>query len=238
VEKDPQLRWVRPEEAAQVTCISQPTNALQTIAQVTRGWDYDWGTDPFPPEEVERRVEEVLKGGLGAPLEMPKYVFYVENVTRSFTHQLVRTRTASFVHESHRFIPENATIRLLRRSDEPFYVQAGEDAVARYWRLRKVFEWSAEDARDVLPHNVLSNIWVGIDLNTLRRVWSQRMTVQAQQGEWQRVLLGMVAEVPDEVRGMFTSCCTNPEVPCMFRSRWDRDCPGRMSLSRQHLQFP
>jgi thymidylate synthase ThyX len=237
MEKNPQLQWVRPEDAAKVTCLSQPTNALQTLAQVTRGWDYDWGTDPFPPEEVERRVEEVLKGGLGAPLEMLQYVFYVENLSIACSRQVMRTRNASFVQESKRFYPEDYVIRVLRVSEDPLELKGLEDSVATYWALRRNGK-SAEEARNNLPMATLSNFWVGYNLNTLRHVWSQRMTVQAQQGEWQRMLLGMVAELPNEVRGMFTSCCTNPEVPCMFRSRWDRDCPGRMSLSRQQLQFP
>src|SRR5205085_233882 len=54
-------------------------------------------------EERIHYSQQVQKTHLTAPLEFVKFHFFVEGVTRSFTHQLVRQRTAVYAQESLRF---------------------------------------------------------------------------------------------------------------------------------------
>lgn len=54
-------------------------------------------------EEREEYLAQILKTKLKAPLEAVKVHFMVEGVTRSFTHQMVRQRTAAYAQESLRF---------------------------------------------------------------------------------------------------------------------------------------
>jgi flavin-dependent thymidylate synthase len=59
------------------------------------------GVDPAdPPEEAD--WEEMLKGGLQTALETQVIVFGVSGVSRACTHQLVRSRRASFHQQSMR----------------------------------------------------------------------------------------------------------------------------------------
>lgn len=62
--------------------------------------------------DEERRfyLQEMQKTKLKAPLEVVDLHFMVENVTRSFTHQMVRQRTAVYAQESLRFaVKEDAS---------------------------------------------------------------------------------------------------------------------------------
>lgn len=54
-------------------------------------------------EERRYHLEEMKKTKLKAPLEAVNLHFMVEGVTRSFTHQMVRQRTAVYAQESLRF---------------------------------------------------------------------------------------------------------------------------------------
>src|SRR4051794_31726922 len=53
------------------------------------------GIDPEAPEE-SYQWEEMLKGGLQTALETQTVVFGVSGISRTCTHQLVRSRRASF----------------------------------------------------------------------------------------------------------------------------------------------
>lgn len=54
-------------------------------------------------KEREALVEDMRKTVLKAPMEAIKMHFMIEGVTRAFTHQMVRQRTAVFAQESMRF---------------------------------------------------------------------------------------------------------------------------------------
>ena len=54
-------------------------------------------------DERRRYFEQIKKTRLQAPFEFVTVHFLIEGVTRAFTHQLVRQRTAVYVQESQRF---------------------------------------------------------------------------------------------------------------------------------------
>lgn len=54
-------------------------------------------------EERLYHFKELTRTRLVAPFEFVSFHFLIENVTRAFTHQLVRQRTATYVQESMRF---------------------------------------------------------------------------------------------------------------------------------------
>src|SRR6266487_1832567 len=101
---------------------------------------------------------------LSAPLEFIDLHFYFEGVTRSFTHQLVRQRTAVYVQESMRFaVKENAahevvmppSIAVLEIDDQMRVIWT--DHVARTaWVYNALVNGGipAEDARGCLPINI------------------------------------------------------------------------------------
>lgn len=88
-----------------VTLIAAPVDPLGQIAQLAMMYQ---GKAPRSLREIsdeDRRyyMADGKKNVLGMPSEAIVFHFLIENVTRSYTHQLVRTRHASYAQESLRF---------------------------------------------------------------------------------------------------------------------------------------
>ena len=105
--------------------------------------------------------------------EFVNYTFAVEGVTRACTHQMVRTRTASFAQQSMRVtdmsgfayhIPKKLSNR--GGVGEMLYAQAMTEIDTAYKEMIKA-GIEEEDARGVLPTNILTNIVCQYNLRTL-----------------------------------------------------------------------
>jgi thymidylate synthase (FAD) len=110
------------------------------------------GIDPVnPPELVD--WEEMLQGGLQTALEDFRVAFAVYGMSRTGTHQLVRTRLAAFHQQSQRahYYGDNPSVRM----PESFLkdmriVEAYEDLVrhaADFYAMACDFDVSYQDAR-------------------------------------------------------------------------------------------
>jgi flavin-dependent thymidylate synthase len=130
--------------------------------------------------------------------EFCHYTFMIEGVTRGFTHQLVRTRTASFAQQTMRVlnvdgwtygtgptIEANSGLKAVyeqqMRNIDQTYRQLIEDGAA------------IEDARGVLPTNIHTNIVMGCSLRTLVELIAKRSSPRTQ-GEYRNVLDGLKSE--------------------------------------------
>jgi flavin-dependent thymidylate synthase len=194
---------------------------------------------------AERReyIEQIKATKLKAPFEFVKFHFLIEGVTRAFTHQMVRQRTAVYAQESLRFaVKEDMPIALPpslagteggaeKRVREAFgghklefttgvdgweaddaVSKAYLDALARIPKEERQRErWDAavrdagrayknlveagmpaEDARGLLPHNVLTRLHYSTDLRALLDHAGNRLCTQAQ-FEW-RLVFAKIAE--------------------------------------------
>ena len=134
-----------------------------------------------------------------------------ENVTRAFTHQLIRTRTATYAQESLRFafkedmgtavkLPpslagtaggqplgaEDSAVEWMRNVwDEA--VKAIEEAYGQLVDMGM----AAEDARGLLPTNILTRVHDRVDIKALLGVAGMRLCTQAQ-FEWREVFAKLV----------------------------------------------
>lgn len=136
------LFW--PEEQAFKRMVYKATMA-------TRGSDIE--DDDFDPKVVE----EAFKGGLNQCLEWATVVFEISGVSRGVTHELVRTRKASFAQQSFRHTDVgNAAMRM------PVEIANGDDKLKRMWEnsvKESIIVYNAltdadipfQDARTVLP---------------------------------------------------------------------------------------
>lgn len=162
--------------------------------------------------DKERRyhLAEMQKTKLKAPLEAVNLHFMVEGVTRSFTHQMVRQRTAVYAQESLRFaVKEDGAIMTetalppsiagtvgLGEGDN--LVMGGEDDKETWMRnvwdnaLAAIDEayshlvdagMPAEDARGLLPHNITTRLNYATNLRNLQDHAGNRLCTQAQ-FEW------------------------------------------------------
>jgi flavin-dependent thymidylate synthase len=124
--------------------------------------------------------EEMLKGGLQTALETQTIVFAVSGVSRTCTHQLVRSRRASFHQQSQRAsymgdgpecrMPESVWQNTLARS-------AFLGAVMESWKAYRTIceqDISYQDARFVLPEGTTNFILLEYPIREFLNVYAYR----------------------------------------------------------------
>jgi len=205
--------------------------------------------------------EQVNKTHLKAPMEAIDLHFLVENVTRAFTHQMVRQRTAVYAQESLRFaVKEHVAARpgpLI--SKDPKKRRAWDQTISEVWNT---YKWliengvPAEEARGLLPHDTLTRLHYKTNLRNLAEHLGNRLCTQAQ-FEWRLVgaqLKQAIADYPqrnelaygDRTKGngwqfefiaesdLFRPVCF-AMGKCPFQADFDRGCTirERMDTGRQ-----
>lgn len=149
------------------------------------------------PERKKLEHLAYMRDTIKSSWEFVNYVFEINDVTRAFTHQLVRTRTGSYAQESQRtvdvrdngyLVPEFANQNALED-----YCDSMETSVTFY---EKMVDLGApvQDVRGVLPTNMHTNIIVKFDLRTLHQMAEVRLCTRTQ-GEYQNVFKAMRDEV-------------------------------------------
>lgn len=88
-----------------MTLLSAPSDPLGLIAAQAKTYVGEFVDDLSEITDAERRhyLGEIQKTALAMPLEAVLFNFSITGVTRSFTHQMVRQRTAAYAQESMRF---------------------------------------------------------------------------------------------------------------------------------------
>lgn len=163
----------------------KPTYDLSDISDEGRKWAW----------------EESLKTHLKAPWEFVDFHFFIEGVTRSFTHQMVRQRTAVYAQESLRFAVKKGFASEVARP--PSIV--GSEGPAKIWEdtvqaIEAAYEQlvnagiPAEDARSLLPHCVTTRLNYKTTLRGLIEHAGNRLCTQAQ-FEWRAVFLGIMKAI-------------------------------------------
>lgn len=151
------------------------------------------------------------------PLEWIQWSINFENVSRAFTHQLVRTRMATYAQESQRFavkdnisdavklppslagtIPDAEFVQQCRAAGVDPEINASKEQIwRRRWDsaldgIRHAYAMNvnegmpAEDARGLLPTNMLTRVHMRVDMKTLLNLAGMRLCTQAQ-FEWRAV---------------------------------------------------
>lgn len=149
--------------------------------------------------EKMRELEYVFNT-ISTPLEFVDYTFLICDVTRAFTHQLVRHRVGvAFAQQSMR-IGDQTNFKYLTpvsmEKDESQLV-VYELAMARInYHYKKLIDLGVnqQDARGVLPTNIHTNILMKINLRAFSEMLHTRLCVRAQ-GEFQDVAKLMMKKV-------------------------------------------
>lgn len=136
-------------------------------------------------EEMSRKYSEAeilqelayIADTIPSSWEFVDYTFAVEGVTRAYTHQQVRTRTASYAQQSMRVTNmEDFSYRLppnLNEEAQLHFHSAMEEINYQYGELIKAGA-AEEDARGVLPTNILTNIICKFNLRVLSDIVKSR----------------------------------------------------------------
>lgn len=194
---------------------------------------------------------QVKRTHLKAPLEFVKLHFFIEGVTRAFTHQMVRQRTAVYAQESLRFaVKENMGAEVgLPATIAPTSVEADvwhgamDDLESAYNYLINQGV-PAEDARGLLPHAVTTRLHYCTDLRALLDHAGNRLCTQAQ-FEWRLVFAQLLQAIrqysPDgEHSWQFEHLAADNQFApvcyrlghCPFDSVMDRQCSIRERVQR------
>lgn len=169
-------------------------------------------------EERRKAFAQVQNTKLKAPFEFVKMHLLFSGVTRSWTHQLVRQRTAAYAQESLRFavVEDGFTSRVAlppslagtrheaateydrsRLAQREKWRAAWEDALAG---VQEAYDYlvndgmPAEDARGLLPHNITTRVHYTTDLRALQDHAGNRLCTQAQ-FEWRTVFIKLVKAI-------------------------------------------
>lgn len=204
-------------------------------------------------DERRSALDDMGKTVLNGPLEAVQFHWQIEGVTRSITHQMVRSRASFFAQESLRFaVPTGAW------ADEiplPPYLTGNEDRMTNQqliakdrWRITMMELQSAyaklidagmpaEEARGVLPHDMPTRIHWICDLRTLLADAGKRTCTQAQ-FPWRMIFAGMANELRNfhmhykdawqfrEIADRLRPVCFQTGS-CGFMAQFDRNCTIR-----------
>jgi flavin-dependent thymidylate synthase len=204
-----QAEPIAPEDGPKVYLLSMSADPLGEIASTCKMYKGEVVRSLSEVTDEERLyyLQQVSKTKLKAPFEFVKFHFLLEGVTRAFTHQLVRQRTAAYAQESMRFAVVGELDNGLPVGLPPSLSGLPEnDARVRAWNntlediqdgYRYLVENGvpAEDARGLLPTNILTRVHYTTDLRALLDHAGNRLCTQAQ-FEWRLVF----AQIVDAIR--------------------------------------
>lgn len=198
---------------------------------------------------MEKKLEELayMRDTIKSSWEFASYIFEIKNVTRAFTHQLVRTRTASYAQESFRSGDASAHGWLTPEFEDEVVVKDFNDSILKSfetYNLLVELGMPRQDARGVIPTNVLTNIIMKVDLRSLHQMAEVRLCTRTQ-GEYQDVFREMrqrVIEVHPWAEDFIQVYCVNHGTCCF--PRYEK-CPikkyvvdeGILSQQKQYIKM-
>jgi len=208
-EAQPMLKEEGHAVTPRVFLLSATPDPLGSIAAGFRmyGGKPTYDLSDITDDEREWAWEESLKTHLKAPWEFVDLHFFIEGVTRSFTHQMVRQRTAVYAQESLRFAVKHGFADEVARP--PSIV--GDEGPAKIWddtvkAVEQAYEQlvnagiPAEDARGLLPHCVTTRLNYKTTFRGLIEHAGNRLCTQAQ-FEWRSVFIGIMKAIREYSRG-------------------------------------
>lgn len=204
----------------------------KTMAVIARGYKGIYSPDAPDQTEIDELLKDVNSTKLQTPYEMTQFVFLLRGVSRAFTHQLVRTRHAAYVQESMRFLGHKNVYEILvssktRKDNASYQLYKGSCivSISSYEQMIRS-GLPSEDARGVLPTNILTSVFVGLPLSSLQKMYTQRLCCQAQE-EWYHVVkkikLSLVEEYGDEAHSWLSAPVERGEE-CGYHASFDRPC--------------
>ena len=147
----------------------------------------------YTTEELNEEIPKIAKT-IPSSWEFVDYTLLIEDVSRAFTHQLVRTRTASFAQQTMRMINKSdftyTTAQSITDDKDDISKQLYHDTMRiineRYESLLEIGT-KPEDARGILPTNIHTNIIMKANLRTIVELYYKRSSLRVQ-GEYRKFI--------------------------------------------------
>lgn len=246
------------KEGPQVTLLNATPDPLGAVAAMSMMYEGKVirNLGQLSDEERKHYFEQIKRTHLKAPFESVQLHFLLEGVTRSFTHQMVRQRTAVFAQESLRFAvkdtidEEVALPPSLRgmKDDDPRVIlwKSAVNKTDDVYHALVDGGIPAEDARGLLPHNITTRLHYVTNLRALQDHAGMRLCTQAQ-FEWRQVWVKMVQAIRhyddglyagnswqyNEIADLFRPVCYLTGK-CEFGADFDRKCKIRGRVQANH----
>lgn len=137
------------------------------------------GVDPLAGLDDEL-WEDMLRGGLQTALETQVVVFLVSGISRACTHQLVRTRKASFHQQSQRatYMGDDPSVRIpesiFQNERARLWFERAARVAEQAYRVAVEEDISFQDARFILPEGVETQILCEYPLRTFIETYAYR----------------------------------------------------------------
>lgn len=233
---------------AKVTLVTSSPRAEELIASAAK-LCYASKTGAILRQDRKKAAQFVTllrRLGHHSPLEHAAFTFYLEGISRTTSHQLVRHRLASYSQRSQRYVshrgfdyvvpPALQGKKVTRDGKKTDAVKYFRDTMAflarRYANLVKALgntgESSNEDARYVLPNACQTKIFVTMNARVLIHFFEERLCQRAQ-WEIRRVAELMLKAVKKECPSLFAGI--GPKCVSLGR------CPeGKMSCGKYREQ--
>ena len=234
---------INAEDGPRVFLLSCNNDPLGSVAAAAKAYIGEFVESLAEITDEERRyyLEQIQKTALAMPLEAVNFQFRITGVTRGFTHQMVRQRTAAYSQESTRFAVKDTVpvgrppslegtvpwsewlLKCAKELYPPDGPQIGDmnrqtmvrdfavkhATEAQHWR--KIWDEAvsqieeayndlvnsgmpAEDARGLLPTNLLTQINYHTNLRNFIDEGGKRLCTQAQ-FEWRIVFSKMMEAI-------------------------------------------
>lgn len=202
------LLWMTPDPLGAIAAMCRMYKGIPTM-----------GLSEITDDERRDYLVQVQKTHLQAPLEAVQLHFFIEGVTRSFTHQMVRQRTAVYAQESLRFavkeepfvsitsLPPSLAGTQGRTSEDLLHgpLRLGRDRWRDVWdycvyTIEESYRFlvedgmPAEDARGLMHHAITTRLNYNTNLRNLKEHAGNRLCTQAQ-FEWRLVFMGIVKAI-------------------------------------------
>ena len=186
-------------------------------------------------DKIEKFVEHLISIGHESPLEHVTFTFAIEGVSRSYSHQQVRHRLASYSQQSQRYVKEGdnfefVTPNIITEMGGLAYLEYCEDMKTIHdmylkWQSQ-IQNWvestnyptygmsaekvANENARYILPNATETKIIVTMNIRSLYNFFSERCCNRAQEE---------IREVADEMlrlcREVSPTLFKNAGAPCL-----------------------
>ena len=179
---------------------------------------------------MEKKLEHwgYMMDTIQSSWEFANYTFEISGVTRAFTHQFVRTRTASYAQEAQRVVDLSDSTWLTppKIVDTPqgaLFDASIEQSIHHYAMLRDAGV-APQDARGVIPTNIHTSIIAEMNLRTLSHLAELRLCTRTQ-GEYQDVFREMrrlILEVHPWAEPVLQVYCVSHGTCCFPRYT---ECP-------------
>lgn len=155
-------------------------------------------------DEKKYKELEYMLGTIESSWEFITYIFSISEVSRAFTHQLVRTRgeektEVSYAQQSQRAVSMegfgNIVPKEIKNNEDRLKVwEVGMNNINELYQKLRRMGVAPQDARGVLPTNVETQIVVKLDLRTISHMMAERLCTRTQ-GEYQDVAKLMRDEI-------------------------------------------